>query len=63
MREIPARAGEIPADREVIVLCHHGARSAQVAMYLLRNGFSRVRNLAGGIDAWSASVDSSIPRY
>ena len=63
MRDIPARSGEIPSDREVIVFCHHGARSAQVAMYLLRNGFSAVRNLAGGIEAWSASVDPSIPRY
>lgn len=63
MRDIPARSGEIPSDREIIVFCHHGTRSAQVAMYLLRNGFSAVRNLAGGIDAWSASVDPSIPRY
>ena len=63
MREVPSRSGEIPPDREIIVFCHHGARSAQVATYLLRNGYSRVRNLAGGIDAWSSLVDPSIPRY
>jgi rhodanese-related sulfurtransferase len=63
MREIPSRAGELPADREIIVFCHHGSRSAQVAMYLLRSGHRRVRNLAGGIDAWSSLVDPSVPRY
>ncbi len=63
MREIPSRAGELPHDREIIVFCHHGARSAQVAAYLLRGGFPSVRNLAGGIDAWSREVDPAISRY
>ena len=63
MREIPPRAAELPPDHDIIVFCHHGSRSAQVAMYLLRNGYSRVRNLAGGIDAWSTLVDPSVPRY
>ncbi|MGH9441204.1 MAG: rhodanese-like domain-containing protein [Thermoanaerobaculia bacterium] len=63
MREIPSRAAELPRDREIIVFCHHGGRSAQVAMYLLRNGHSNVRNLSGGIDAWSTVVDNSVRRY
>ena len=63
MREIPARLSELPADRDIVVLCHHGARSAQVAAWLARNGLSRVHNLAGGIDAWSRTVDPAIPRY
>ena len=63
MREIPSRAAELPRDREIIVFCHHGARSAQVALYLLRSGYSRARNLAGGIDAWSSLVDPAIPKY
>lgn len=62
MGEIPSRLAELDPDRETIVLCHHGIRSAQVAMYLARNGFERVINLSGGIDAWSA-VDPSVPRY
>lgn len=62
MGEIPSRLTELDPDRETIVLCHHGIRSAQVAMYLARNGFERVINLSGGIDAWSA-VDPSVPRY
>ena len=63
MREIPARIAELPADREIVVLCHHGSRSAQVAQWLARNGVSRVHNLAGGIDAWSRLVDPTVPRY
>lgn len=62
MGDIPSRLAELDPDRETIVLCHHGIRSAQVAMYLARNGFERVINLAGGIDAWS-DIDPSVPRY
>jgi rhodanese-related sulfurtransferase len=63
MREIPSRAGELPADRDIVIMCHHGSRSAQVVQWLARNGYERVHNLAGGIDAWSRLVDPAIPRY
>jgi rhodanese-related sulfurtransferase len=63
MGDIPSRLTELDPDRETIVLCHHGVRSAQVAMYLARMGFERVINLAGGIDAWSLEADPAMPRY
>ena len=63
MREIPSRLAELPEDAEIVLLCHHGGRSAQVAQWLARNGFERVHNLAGGIDAWSRLVDPAVPRY
>ena len=63
MREIPARLAELPEDDDLVVMCHHGSRSAQVATWLARNGFDRVHNLAGGIDAWSRLVDPAVPRY
>jgi rhodanese-related sulfurtransferase len=63
MNDIPARIGELDPERETIVVCHHGMRSAQVGMYLARNGFTRVVNLAGGINAWSIDADPSVPRY
>ena len=63
MREIPGRIAELPADTDLVLLCHHGSRSAQVAAWLARNGFARVHNLAGGIDAWSRLVDPAVPRY
>jgi rhodanese-related sulfurtransferase len=63
MSEIPSRASELDPQAEIVVVCHHGIRSAQVAMYLARLGFERVCNLTGGIDLWSAAVDPAVPRY
>lgn len=63
MREVPARLGEIDSDREVVAICHHGGRSQQVAMFLEKNGFSKVHNLQGGVDAWSRTVDPAVPLY
>ncbi len=63
MGEVPSRIAELDPDRETIVVCHHGIRSAQAAMYLASNGFERVSNLIGGIDEWSAAADPSTPRY
>jgi rhodanese-related sulfurtransferase len=63
MREVPARIAEIDAAREVVAICHHGGRSMQVAIFLERQGFKRVHNLMGGIDAWSRTIDPSIPTY
>ncbi len=57
-------AGELhPEDRDVVVICHHGVRSLQVAHYLEQVGFLRVTNLEGGMDAWSLTVDVAVPRY
>jgi rhodanese-related sulfurtransferase len=63
MREVPARLGELDADQELVAFCHHGGRSQQVAMFLEKNGFSKVHNLAGGVDAWSRTVDPAVPLY
>jgi rhodanese-related sulfurtransferase len=63
MGEIPSRVTELDPDQETVVVCHHGIRSAQVAMYLARVGFEHVSNLSGGIDLWSATVDPAVPRY
>src|ERR687885_1613218 len=50
-------------DTETLVLCHHGMRSAQMCQWLLGQGFTHVKNIVGGIDAYSLIVDRSIPRY
>jgi rhodanese-related sulfurtransferase len=63
MREIPARFGELDSAREVVAICHHGGRSQQVAMFLEKNGFAKVHNLTGGVDAWSRTVDPAVPLY
>jgi rhodanese-related sulfurtransferase len=63
MGDIPSRLAELDSRRETVVVCHHGVRSAQVAMYLVRQGFEHVLNLSGGIDAWSEDADPTTPRY
>lgn len=63
MGQIPERLGELNSAHTYVVMCHHGRRSQQVAGYLESHGYSRVHNLAGGIDAWAASLDPRLPRY
>ena len=63
MNQLPARVAELDPARPVACLCHHGARSQRVAMFLAQQGFGEVANIAGGIDAWSAERDPSVPRY
>ena len=63
MREVPARLDEIDPEKEVVAICHHGGRSAQVALFLERNGYGKVHNLVGGVDAWSRTVDPAVPTY
>lgn len=63
MAAVPPRVGELDPEAETVVICHHGVRSFQVALFLERNGFSSVHNLAGGIDAWAHEVEPSMPKY
>lgn len=59
----PAIHNHLNPDIETIVMCHHGVRSAQMCYWLLNQGFTNVKNLEGGIDAYSVVVDPSIARY
>jgi adenylyltransferase/sulfurtransferase len=63
--ELEARVSELESwrTRRIVVHCHHGGRSAHACALLRERGFEQVENLAGGIDAWSLSVDPSVPRY
>jgi rhodanese-related sulfurtransferase len=63
MGEVPGRSSELDKNKTIVVMCHSGMRSMQVARYLRAHGFARVMNLTGGIDAWSQQIDNSIPRY
>lgn len=51
------------SDAEIVVMCHHGVRSARVCQYLSQNNFTKVFNLDGGIEAWSLEVDGDVARY
>jgi rhodanese-related sulfurtransferase len=64
MGEITSRAhAELDPDAPIVVLCHHGARSLSVTMWLREQGFEQAQSLAGGIDHWSRVIDPSVPRY
>jgi rhodanese-related sulfurtransferase len=61
--EIPSRWQELDAEAEIIVVCKSGGRSRRAAQFLSAQGFGRVANLSGGIDAWTRDIDPSLPSY
>ncbi|MFM2050444.1 MAG: hypothetical protein RL682_935 [Pseudomonadota bacterium] len=63
MGVVPPRLAELDPQQPIACLCHHGGRSMQVAAFLESRGFAHVANIAGGINAWSAEVDPTVPRY
>lgn len=63
MRGIPARFGELKRDADIVMICHHGARSYQAGMFLEHMGFTSVINLQGGVAAWARDVDPTMPTY
>lgn len=64
MGEMTSRAhAELDPDVPVVVMCHHGARSLSVAMWLRNQGYDQAQSLAGGIEQWSRAVDPGVPRY
>ncbi|HUH63223.1 MAG TPA: rhodanese-like domain-containing protein [Terracidiphilus sp.] len=64
MGDVPSRAHqELDPDERLVVLCHLGQRSLSVAAWLRNQGFEQAQSLRGGIDAWSAEIDPSVPRY
>lgn len=64
MNEIPARVNqELDPEDHIVVMCHHGVRSANVAAWMQQQGFERVQSLRGGIDQWSRTIDPKVPVY
>uniref|UniRef100_A0A7V5CTF5 Sulfurtransferase n=1 Tax=Acidobacterium capsulatum TaxID=33075 RepID=A0A7V5CTF5_9BACT len=63
MGEIPSRVQELDPDTHIATMCHAGVRSMNVAVWLRDQGFEKVQSIRGGIDAWSQTVDPSVPRY
>ncbi len=63
MRGIPARYPELRRDQDIVMVCHHGARSFQAGMFLEQMGFTSIINLQGGVAAWARDVDPTMPTY
>ena len=62
LAELPGRLSELPKDRPLVVMCHHGMRSAHAVHHLREAGFD-AHNLSGGIDSWSRDIDPAVPTY
>ncbi len=63
LNDLPSRMNELDTADDMVVYCHHGMRSARAIGFLQKMGFSKLKNLAGGIDAWASQVDTEMPRY
>jgi rhodanese-related sulfurtransferase len=61
--EIPSQLPTLDPEKEYVIFCHHGVRSQNVAHFLKQQDFDNVKNMRGGIDAWSMQIDSGVPRY
>ncbi len=61
--ELPNSLSQLDQNAEIVAYCHKGMRSADAVGFLLQQGFANVKNLIGGIEAWSIEIDQSVPRY
>lgn len=63
MQQVPGQLSNLPRDKYLLVLCHHGGRSLRVTQFLRANGFTEVSNVCGGIDAWAEQIEPGMARY
>lgn len=63
LAQLPRELPQLPQDKEIILICHHGNRSQRAGMYLRSNGYENLINLVGGIDAWACDIATDMPRY
>ena len=63
MSTIPARVAELDDTADTVLICHHGGRSMQAAMFLQQQGFAKLYNMTGGVAAWARQVDPAMPQY
>lgn len=63
MSRLVSRLDELDATATIVVICHHGSRSYQVADFLENRGFTQVINLEGGVNAWAEQIDQQMARY
>ena len=63
LNDLPRRMGELDKDREIVVHCRTGGRSGKAVEFLQAQGFTNVKNLAGGILAWAEKIDPGMRKY
>jgi rhodanese-related sulfurtransferase len=60
---VPARVAELPKDQDLVLVCHHGNRSQRAALWLEQQGYTRLHNLAGGVEGWATDVEPAMAHY
>jgi len=63
LHQLPGALNRLDPDKEYALICHHGMRSMRACEFLYSNGFNKLINLTGGIDAWAAQIDPEMKRY
>lgn len=63
LSSVPLRVAELPKDRDLVLVCHHGNRSQRAAAWLEQQGYSRLFNLKGGVEGWASDVDPKMAHY
>lgn len=63
LAQIPSSLDNLDPEREYVLICHHGMRSQHAGLFLKEQGFERLINLVGGIDAWANQVEPTMARY
>jgi len=63
LNDLPKRVNELDSSREIVAHCRSGVRSAKAVDFLRQSGFTKVRNLTGGILAWADKIDPAMPKY
>jgi len=63
MGKIPSQLDKLDSEQEIVLICHHGIRSRQVGLFLQAQGFAKLINLSGGLDAWAKEIDNQMATY
>lgn len=63
MNQLPIKLTDLDPNQETVMICHHGVRSRHAGIFLEQQGFSKIINLSGGIDAWARQVDPNLAVY
>ena len=63
LSSVPARVGELPQDRDLVLVCHHGNRSQRAAVWLAQQGYAHLYNLQGGVEGWASDVEPGMAHY
>lgn len=63
LNDLDKSVAQLPDDKEIVTICHHGVRSKQAAIILEQSGYLKVVSLQGGVEAWARDINPTMERY